>query len=71
MDNEKDLESLGEKLYDLIYPKHADMAPKLTGTDVSAWENVRAVEVNLFWKLLCCRNAPGAARGCDRSDAAG
>ncbi|XP_053503921.1 uncharacterized protein LOC128621930 isoform X1 [Ictalurus furcatus] len=31
MDNEKDLESLGEKLYDLIYPKHADMAPKLTG----------------------------------------
>ncbi|KAK3524578.1 hypothetical protein QTP70_029888 [Hemibagrus guttatus] len=31
MDNEEDLESLGEKLYDLIYPKHADMAPKLTG----------------------------------------
>ncbi|XP_036444224.1 uncharacterized protein LOC118820170 [Colossoma macropomum] len=31
MDDEEDLESLGEKLYDLIYPKHADMAPKLTG----------------------------------------
>ncbi|KAK2827509.1 hypothetical protein Q7C36_018435 [Tachysurus vachellii] len=31
MDNEEDLESLGEKLYDLIYPKHPDMAPKLTG----------------------------------------
>ncbi|MCI4386813.1 hypothetical protein PGIGA_G00066940 [Pangasianodon gigas] len=31
MDNEEDLEALGEKLYDLIYPKHADMAPKLTG----------------------------------------
>lgn len=40
MDNEEDLESLGEKLYDLIYPKHPDMAPKLTGigTDVTAWE---------------------------------
>ncbi|KAI4904675.1 hypothetical protein NFI96_015771, partial [Prochilodus magdalenae] len=31
MDDEEDLESLGEKLYNLIYPKHADMAPKLTG----------------------------------------
>ncbi|XP_035377123.1 polyadenylate-binding protein 5 isoform X2 [Electrophorus electricus] len=31
MDTEKDLESLGEKLYDLIYPKHSDMTPKLTG----------------------------------------
>ncbi|XP_066502649.1 uncharacterized protein [Hoplias malabaricus] len=31
MESEEDLESLGEKLYDLIYPKHADMAPKLTG----------------------------------------
>lgn len=32
MDNEEDhLESLGEKLYDLILHKHADMAPKLTG----------------------------------------
>lgn len=34
MDNEEELESLGEKLYNLIYPKHTDMAPKLTGTDV-------------------------------------
>lgn len=31
MDREEDLESLGEKLYDLISPKHADLAPKLTG----------------------------------------
>lgn len=38
MDKEEDLEALGEKLYDLIYPKHADMTPKLTGTDVTAWK---------------------------------
>ncbi|XP_072518727.1 uncharacterized protein [Salminus brasiliensis] len=31
MDTDEDLEALGEKLYDLIRPKHADMAPKLTG----------------------------------------
>ncbi|KAF4076978.1 hypothetical protein AMELA_G00202690 [Ameiurus melas] len=31
MDDEKDLESLGEKLYDVISRQHADMAPKLTG----------------------------------------
>ncbi|XP_076836782.1 uncharacterized protein LOC143482321 isoform X2 [Brachyhypopomus gauderio] len=31
MDTEEDLESLGEKLYDLIYLKHSDMAAKLTG----------------------------------------
>ncbi|KAF7696846.1 uncharacterized protein LOC124397785 [Silurus meridionalis] len=31
MDNEEDLESLGEKLYDRVSLNHADMAPKLTG----------------------------------------
>ncbi|TSK72007.1 Polyadenylate-binding protein [Bagarius yarrelli] len=31
MDREEDLEFLGEKLYDVIYPKHADLTPKLTG----------------------------------------
>ncbi|XP_062868302.1 polyadenylate-binding protein 1-B [Trichomycterus rosablanca] len=31
MENEEDLESLGEKLYHLVSAKHADMAPKLTG----------------------------------------
>ncbi|KAM9451065.1 uncharacterized protein Hap1MRO34_021448 isoform 1-T1 [Clarias gariepinus] len=31
MENEERLESLGEKLYDLIHTKHPDMAPKLTG----------------------------------------
>lgn len=36
MDNEEELESLGEKLYNLIYPKHTHMAPKLTGTHVMA-----------------------------------
>ncbi|XP_060791674.1 piggyBac transposable element-derived protein 4 isoform X2 [Neoarius graeffei] len=40
MENEEDLESLGEKLYDLIYPKHADMAPKLTGMLLELPESV-------------------------------
>ncbi|KAJ8286579.1 hypothetical protein GJAV_G00040780 [Gymnothorax javanicus] len=31
MENEEELEVLGEKLYDLIYPRHADIAGKLTG----------------------------------------
>lgn len=31
MDEGDDLEGLGEQLYDLIYPKHAEMAGKLTG----------------------------------------
>ncbi|XP_026118284.1 uncharacterized protein LOC113097270 isoform X1 [Carassius auratus] len=31
MDNDEDLETLGEKLYDLIYPKYTEMTAKLTG----------------------------------------
>ncbi|XP_071009565.1 uncharacterized protein [Oncorhynchus clarkii lewisi] len=31
MEDEEDLEVLGEQLYDLIYPKHAEIAGKLTG----------------------------------------
>ncbi|XP_010862858.1 uncharacterized protein LOC105006173 isoform X1 [Esox lucius] len=31
MGDEKDLEALGEQLYDLIYPKHTEIAGKLTG----------------------------------------
>lgn len=31
MDEEEDLETLGEKLYNLIYPKHKETAGKLTG----------------------------------------
>ncbi|XP_042365719.1 uncharacterized protein LOC121960173 [Plectropomus leopardus] len=31
MDEEEDLETLGEKLYSLIYPKHKETAGKLTG----------------------------------------
>lgn len=31
MDQAEDLETLGEKLYTLIYPKHAENAGKLTG----------------------------------------
>ncbi|KAK2872325.1 hypothetical protein QQF64_018086 [Cirrhinus molitorella] len=31
MENDEDLETLGEKLYDLIYPKYTEMTPKLTG----------------------------------------
>ncbi|XP_029920544.1 uncharacterized protein LOC115368543 [Myripristis murdjan] len=31
MDEEEDLEALGEQLYNLIYPKHAEIAGKLTG----------------------------------------
>ncbi|KAG9354193.1 hypothetical protein JZ751_012317 [Albula glossodonta] len=31
MDDEEQLEMLGEQLYGLIYPRHADMAGKLTG----------------------------------------
>ncbi|KAG8010563.1 hypothetical protein GBF38_009678 [Nibea albiflora] len=31
MDEEEDLDSLGEQLYSLIYPKHKDNAGKLTG----------------------------------------
>lgn len=31
MDEEEDLETLGEQLYTLIYPKHKENAGKLTG----------------------------------------
>ncbi|KAL0965915.1 hypothetical protein UPYG_G00287800 [Umbra pygmaea] len=31
MEDEEDLEALGEQLYDLIYPKHIEIAGKLTG----------------------------------------
>ncbi|XP_071760772.1 uncharacterized protein LOC139915888 isoform X2 [Centroberyx gerrardi] len=31
MDEEEDLEAVGEQLYNLIYPKHAEIAGKLTG----------------------------------------
>lgn len=31
MDEEDDLETLGEQLYTLIYPKHNEEAGKLTG----------------------------------------
>ncbi len=31
MDEEEDLETLGEQLYSLIYPKHKEDAGKLTG----------------------------------------
>ncbi|XP_056302353.1 E3 ubiquitin-protein ligase hyd [Danio aesculapii] len=31
MENDEDLETLGEKLYDLIHPRYAEMTPKLTG----------------------------------------
>uniref|UniRef100_A0A8C1HMY4 PABC domain-containing protein n=2 Tax=Cyprinus carpio carpio TaxID=630221 RepID=A0A8C1HMY4_CYPCA len=31
MEDDEDLETLGEKLYDLIYPKYTEMTPKLTG----------------------------------------
>lgn len=31
MEEDEDLETLGEKLYDLIYPKYTEMTPKLTG----------------------------------------
>ncbi|CAB1318237.1 unnamed protein product, partial [Coregonus sp. 'balchen'] len=31
MEDEEDLEVLGEQLYDLIYPKYAEIAGKLTG----------------------------------------
>ncbi|XP_018606224.2 uncharacterized protein LOC108933549 [Scleropages formosus] len=31
MEDEEDLEMLGEQLYNLIYPRHMDMAGKLTG----------------------------------------
>ncbi|KAM6985762.1 uncharacterized protein FYW47_008411 [Aplochiton taeniatus] len=31
MDRGEDIESLGEQLYDLIFPKHAEMAGQLTG----------------------------------------
>lgn len=31
MDEDEDLETLGEQLYSLIYPKHKDNAGKLTG----------------------------------------
>lgn len=34
MEGDEDVDSLGEKLYDVIYPKYTDMTPKLTG-DVS------------------------------------
>lgn len=39
MDEEEDLEALGEQLYNLIYPKHAEIAGKLTGeaTHVTLW----------------------------------
>ncbi|KAI7795964.1 putative E3 ubiquitin-protein ligase hyd-like [Triplophysa rosa] len=31
MEGDEDVDSLGEKLYDVIYPKYTDMTPKLTG----------------------------------------
>ncbi|XP_016404073.1 uncharacterized protein LOC107737151 [Sinocyclocheilus rhinocerous] len=31
MEDDEDLETLGEKLFDLIYPKYTEMTPKLTG----------------------------------------
>lgn len=31
MDKEEDIETLGEQLYSLIYPKHKEDAGKLTG----------------------------------------
>uniref|UniRef100_A0A8C2AGJ0 PABC domain-containing protein n=1 Tax=Cyprinus carpio TaxID=7962 RepID=A0A8C2AGJ0_CYPCA len=31
LENDEDLETLGEKLYDLIYPKYTEMTAKLTG----------------------------------------
>ncbi|TRY95056.1 hypothetical protein DNTS_004689 [Danionella cerebrum] len=31
MENDAELEALGEKLYDLIHPKYAEVTPKLTG----------------------------------------
>lgn len=34
MENDEDQETLGEKLYDLIYPKYTEMTPKLTGGTV-------------------------------------
>lgn len=34
MDNREDLETLGEQLYTIIYPKHKDNAGKITGEEV-------------------------------------
>lgn len=36
MDDREDLETLGEKLYTIIYPKHKDDAGKLTGEEINA-----------------------------------
>ena len=42
MDEGDDLEVLGEQLYDLIYHRHAEMAGKLTGEEVTQ-------EANSLW----------------------
>lgn len=31
MEDDADVDYLGEKLYDVIYPKYTEMTPKLTG----------------------------------------
>lgn len=36
MDDHEDLETLGEQLYTIIYPKHKDNAGKITGEQVHA-----------------------------------
>lgn len=36
MDDREDLETLGEQLYTIIYPKHKDDAGKLTGEEMNA-----------------------------------
>lgn len=36
MDDHEDLETLGEQLYTIIYPKHKDNAGKLTGEQMNA-----------------------------------
>lgn len=36
MDDHEDLETLGENLYNIIYPKHKKNAGKITGEDIYA-----------------------------------
>lgn len=84
MDDHEDLETLGEQLYAIIYPKHKDKAGKITGEEVHAGYFVKLIFAKSKWSYLlnynikpmlilsmCNRHVVGATSACPQSDAAG
>lgn len=84
-DHNDDLETLGERLYSLIYPKHKDNAGKLTGEATEAWhhfhshkkhircsqQSTKRTILKIQHNRIYSRYAAGAAGSCPESDGSG